>query len=361
MSAKRSRRDMEAYADVLVIAPWFEGGGAQAALTALMRASTGLRFDVLVLFNGNRNWEPVAEASERVEFLNAPRTARGAVLAASGLMRRVRHYRTVYSLMRASHVVLGMVPLVPPRVRLAATFHQLPSSDREEGGIKPLLEELLVRRALRRARLVTAPSKRAVEEIAMRRLASSTALRHEENLIEADQRPPLPVEPHDGIRLLAVGRLTRQKGFDLLPALLRGVTGPLELRLIGDGEERDALMAMPWPDHVQVEFLGHVTDVATHIDWTDAVVMPSRQELNPLVVWEAWGRGRPVLANDIPVMRDLAQSGPLRIFESETEFSAQLAPGELSAFQKEAWRSGPDTVARQTVRSELQEFFQHAR
>ncbi|WP_010539683.1 glycosyltransferase family 4 protein [Dietzia alimentaria] len=104
-------------------------------------------------------------------------------------------------------------------------------------------------------------------------------------------------------RLLFVGLLVERKGLvDLLTALQRpgvlrdGVT----LTVAGDGPARpvaERLAAHPVLAG-RVEFLGYRTDVPELLAAHDALVLPSRMEQQPLVVAEAMGAGKPVLATD---------------------------------------------------------------
>lgn len=102
--------------------------------------------------------------------------------------------------------------------------------------------------------------------------------------------------------LIAVGRLTRAKGIDLLLksfALARNETDrELRLTLVGDGEDRAAL-----EDHAKemglgcdVRFAGRVPDVATWLCKADAYVLSSRWEGFPNALIEAMAVGLPVIA-----------------------------------------------------------------
>ena len=227
---------------VVVVVPWLEGGGGQSALAALLR-DIDEHITLVRLFTGSRNDEPVTRLCSEVVELGAQRTPLGAVRAARALapVLATRPRRT-YSLMRASHVVLGMLPQrVLRATRLAATFHQLPSQD--SGSWSGRAEDVLVRRALRHADLVTAPSKRAVGEIVEMRLAPADRVHEEANRLAPRVGPAAPPRSGrlDRVRLLAAGRLTRQKGLDGVPALLGESTVDVHLRIAGDGPERDAL------------------------------------------------------------------------------------------------------------------------
>ncbi|MGM7698590.1 glycosyltransferase family 4 protein [Microbacterium sp. A84] len=211
--------------------------------------------------------------------------------------------------------------------RFAATFHQLPSEDSK--ALIGKLEDILVRRSVNYAGLVTAPSHRAVEEIAEHRFAGRDAIRFEANVSDARSDDLLP--PRDGrldaVRLLFAGRLTEQKGLDRIRVLLQASSVPIHLRIAGDGELRASAesLASSTPQPHRVEYIGHTDTLPAELDWADALFMPSRWELNPMTIWESWARGRPVFASDLEVFRDLATQGPLLIFADPSEFGARIA------------------------------------
>ena len=113
-------------------------------------------------------------------------------------------------------------------------------------------------------------------------------------------------------RLLALGRLHRNKGFDVLlraMALLPGV----HLSLAGEGPERAALERLARELGVadRVAFLGWRQDTGALLAACDIFVCPSRHEPLGNVVLEAWSAARPVVA--------AAAQGPVELIrEGET-------------------------------------------
>ena len=101
--------------------------------------------------------------------------------------------------------------------------------------------------------------------------------------------------------LIAGGRLTRQKGLDLLlealPAVVARHPG-LVLWIAGEGPERPALAAQA--DRLglagRVRFLGERGDLAALFSAADGFVLPSRSEGSPYVLLEAMALGLPVVA-----------------------------------------------------------------
>lgn len=325
--------------DILIIAPWLQGGGGQGALEGILREVPRDRMRLVVLFDNNRDTDSVTSLVRDAVFLQHSRTPVGIARAARDLARMLRPGMTAYSLMRASHLVLGLVPKRRlDDIRFAATFHQLPSQDSK--GALGRVEDVLVRRFVRRADLVTAPSRRAVAEVVSHRFAPEAVVRFEANTISYSTTQRASPRPHslNRLRLLFAGRLSEQKGLDRIPEWLASTSVPVDLRVAGAGEMEAVVRG--WQTHGlasnTVEYVGYVGDLTPHLDWCDAVIMPSRWELNPLVVWEAWSRGRPVIASALPVFSDLSSEGPLVTIPSAKHFDLQLRDEILPPLRREA-------------------------
>jgi len=111
--------------------------------------------------------------------------------------------------------------------------------------------------------------------------------------------------PADGDRfqLLCVGRLSRQKGQDILLralALVRADLPPMTLALVGTGPEeaslREACTRLGLDD--VVEFIGYTSEPAAYFRAADCLVLPSRWEGFGVVLVEALQTGLPLLAAD---------------------------------------------------------------
>jgi glycosyltransferase involved in cell wall biosynthesis len=99
---------------------------------------------------------------------------------------------------------------------------------------------------------------------------------------------------------VCVGRLTRQKGQDVLLSAWEQLAAhcpDARLALVGAGDLLPALRARAVPG---VSFAGAVADVRDWLAAADVVVLPSRWEGLPLTALEAMATGRPVVASDIP-------------------------------------------------------------
>lgn len=317
--------------------------------------------DIVILFSGSRNFEPLRQTGRKIMELECSRTPLGAINAAWKLKKIIRLYPRVYSLMRGSHVVLGMLPANTLKsVKLAATFHQLPKQESQSMAGK--VEQFAIKRALRGSHLITSPSKRGVDEIVELKLARPEVALHEPNLVTTSNIPLVAPRKHiEGpLRLLFCGRITGQKGLDQIPNLTDDVTEPLHIRIIGNGPEKESLKSrLKLTRTTQIEYLDHVDDVTQHIDWCDAILMPSREELRPMFVQEAWARGRSGIVSDIPAFADLAREGMLAIFPDKDAFESTL---KSTAFDY-AWRSQAFAQARHGIQkpySEIGRFLEGA-
>jgi len=111
----------------------------------------------------------------------------------------------------------------------------------------------------------------------------------------------------DEFNLVAVGSLTRQKGFDLLidaVATLEHI--PWRLRILGVGEDELALQQLAADRGIadRVEFLGFKANPYAYLAHSDLFVLSSRWEGMPNVLLEAMACGVPVLATRCPTGPD---------------------------------------------------------
>ncbi|TCH97709.1 glycosyltransferase [Roseococcus sp. SYP-B2431] len=103
--------------------------------------------------------------------------------------------------------------------------------------------------------------------------------------------------PGEGPRLLAMGRLHRNKGFDLAIRALTLLPGAT-LCIGGEGPEREALTALARDCGVaeRVHLLGWREDAGALLAACDLFVCSSRHEPLGNIVLEAWSASRPVVA-----------------------------------------------------------------
>jgi glycosyltransferase involved in cell wall biosynthesis len=126
-------------------------------------------------------------------------------------------------------------------------------------------------------------------------------------------RAQLGLEPAGQVVVL-VGRLTRQKGPDILidaaEMVLARRTG-VTFVVAGDGPLRAELEAAVRQRALgrSVRFLGYRKDVASLFAASDIVAMPSRSEGHPVALLEALALARPVVATRVGGIEDIIVHG----------------------------------------------------
>jgi L-malate glycosyltransferase len=107
-----------------------------------------------------------------------------------------------------------------------------------------------------------------------------------------------------------IGSVTSNKNQSLVIEALRALAGE-KIAAVFVGEGSDALAAPAREAGVEdrVELCGYQADAASWLPLFDLLVVPSRTEGQGLVVLEAFRAGVPVVASDIPALRELIDHG----------------------------------------------------
>jgi glycosyltransferase involved in cell wall biosynthesis len=124
------------------------------------------------------------------------------------------------------------------------------------------------------------------------------------------ENPPDDV-PRDARVLLAVARLTRQKGVDVAVRALAALPGDTVLVVLSDGPERAALERLAGDLGVaeRLFLLGRVPDVAAWLRRASVLVHPARWEGFGLAVLEAMLAGLTVVASHVSSLPELVLDG----------------------------------------------------
>jgi glycosyltransferase involved in cell wall biosynthesis len=116
------------------------------------------------------------------------------------------------------------------------------------------------------------------------------------------------------VRILSIGRLTRQKGFESLVETMRHLP-ECELVIAGDGELRPELEAQVLAAGLRgrVRLIGWTGDVFSLLRTADVYVQPSRWEGFGIAAVEAMAAGLPVIVTDVAGLSKVVGSAGLRV------------------------------------------------
>jgi glycosyltransferase involved in cell wall biosynthesis len=177
------------------------------------------------------------------------------------------------------------------------------------------LHGLITRYALARAGTVTATGAR-LAEATLPYMPSGKQVVVVPYGVDLERFCPKPRDPHAGVVVGAVGRLSPEKGFEhllLAAALLRDRGCLIDLLLAGDGPSRPALerLVASLDISAQVEFLGDVAhhDVPSVLQRMDIFAMPSTWEGFGVSAVEASAMQLPVVASNIHGIPDVVVDG----------------------------------------------------
>jgi glycosyltransferase involved in cell wall biosynthesis len=175
-----------------------------------------------------------------------------------------------------------------------------------------------------------------------------------DRLVHIDNGMPLPpaAVPRGPVRrLLFVGLLVRRKGVHvLLEAMARAALPPdVTLQVAGDGPERAALEALAAGSRLRgrVEFLGFRADVPALLAGADAFVLPSAMEQQPLVLIEALGAGKPVVATDVGGVAEMVTGAGIVVPPGDAAALARALEQLTTADDATPWGARAAAIARE--------------
>lgn len=289
---------------VLLLIPHLGGGGAEQVTALLARGLSREKYEVhLGLVTQADAGEPGLPGWVTVHPLGARRVRAGA-LRLLRLVQRLRPDVILSGMAHLNFMVLLLRPLFPRGTRILVRQNCTVSAALDFGGL-PRYTRLLYRLLYCHADRVICQSHAMAEDLARElnmKCGEIAVLPNPvdmEGVLAASDGPDLwtGTGPH----LLAVGRLSREKGFDVLLdalALVRARFADADLIVAGAGPEEAALKAQCRQlglEHA-VQFVGQVDCPYVYFPGTTVFVLPSRHEGMPNALLEAAVGGLPIVA-----------------------------------------------------------------
>jgi len=286
---------------VAFVLPSFAGGGAERVVLTLIDAldRSRLRPSLFVL-NAEGPLRGLVPPGTPVVDLATPRL-RAALPALLRALRRARPDAVVSTLGYLNLAVLALRPLLRGRPRLIVREANPPSvsiaATRWPRATRFAYRRLYPRTAavLCNAETTAAELRALLPRLIERILLLPNPIDVERLRVAAE--PPIRA-PGDGLRLVAAGRLTHQKGFDRLIDMMAALPASSRLTILGTGPDEATLRTRAESRAVadRVTFAGFAEQPWPFYAGADAFLLPSRWEGQSNAALEALAVGTPVIA-----------------------------------------------------------------
>ncbi len=319
---------------IAFIIPSFAGGGAERVMLALSGGLDRARHaPEIVVLDAAGPWRRLVPEGVPVTNLGAPRI-RNAILPLVRTLRAKRPAIAVSTIGALNLALLAVRSFLPRETRIVVREANTPHRH-AAGALGRAFYRWAYPRLYRRAAGVIVPATYLSRELAKDFGVPSGKIRLLHNPVDEEglraAALPLVRAPGPGARFVAVGRLTRQKGFDRLLAFMARADPTAHLTILGEGPARAVLEAERDARGLaaRVSMPGFAADAPRHVAGADALLLPSRWEGLPNAVLEALALGTRVIATPeaggIREIADLAAPGSVAIAAAGPEFDAAAA------------------------------------
>ncbi len=346
---------------ILFVLAGLGGGGAERVMVTLLRSLDRARFELhLALVKAEGPYVRDIPEDVPIHDLQAGR-ARYATWAIIRLTRRLRPHVVLSTLGYLNLVLIFAKSLMPRGLRLLVREAVTVSAHLAQDIQHPKMWQWLYRRFYKKADKIICLSDEMLNDLAehfgvprekMVRIYNPVDVDRIKCLAEARNNPYSGFGPH----LVAAGRLSKEKGFDLLldtMARVRKALPHVQLTILGEGELDSRLKAQR--DRLglanAVHFPGFQSNPFPYFKHADLFVLSSHYEGLPNAVLEALALGTPVVATNGPGgMKEIAQHS------SGVRFTALDDPVCFAETVVKALGEGKLTCSRQSSSTFLKTF-----
>jgi glycosyltransferase involved in cell wall biosynthesis len=306
-------------------------GGSERHLLTLLPALVSEGVEPLFIGLDDPDWDPADfYGALRVPAIRIPAPRDIDPLLLARLVRSV-HADIVHTHLVHADVYGGAAALLR-RTKLVSTKH---NDDPFRAGAFRYVERALGSAADRVIAITESLRRFTIDQVGLRPDKVETIHYGLDDLPAAwGENPPDDV-PAEARILLAVSRLTQQKGIDVAIRALPLLSNDLVLVVLGEGPERGSLELLARELGVQhrVFLCGRVPDVAAWLRRATLLVHPARWEGFGLGVLEAMLAGLPVVASGVSSLPELVLDGETGVLVQPDDASA-LAVGIARALEE---------------------------
>lgn len=296
---------------VFFIIPTLDGGGAERVFTIVLNHLDHIKYELyLVLLRKEGKFLTQVPDHVHILSLNASRVLK----AIPTLIRLTRLHKPDIIISGFLHVNLSILMLkwfFPSTTRIVVRETIVLSKHlRTLGKTEKVLLKLLIKWFYPLTNVIICQSTDMRDDLVKEFGINNDKLTIIRNPVDVTslqkiiEDNPIQLSRHR-YKIVAMGRLTYQKGFDLLInalAIVHEELNSVTLYLLGEGEELDSLKKKVYQEGLAgcVEFLGFVENPYRYLAAADVMAFSSRYEGFPNAVIESLACGTPVVAFNSP-------------------------------------------------------------
>lgn len=321
---------------IIQVSPYYfpHLGGMETCVREISErlAKRGHRVDVYTSNIGNKEGDLSQSKNLAIRYLHAREIAHTPLIPSL--------FFKLLSVTRdtAIHVHISQ-PFVPEVVWLVSKIRKIPyiahvhidiEPTGKMGFLLPVYKKILLRVVLYSASKIVVPTKDYVALIGKKYSIPKCKIIIIPHGVDLTNFKNTSVKLHNPARLLFVGRLTSQKNVPLLIRAFKKTVDNnknIELHIVGDGEDKSKIIhsikALKLESKVVLHGYKRGKDLFKIYSNSDIFVLPSRYESFGIVAIEAMAARLPIVASDIPGVRNV-------IRDNETGLLVKHTPKDFS-------------------------------
>lgn len=285
-------------------------GGAESIVFDVARSLDPSRFkpEVLCIIDGGQMVKVYEDAGIPVTVIKK----RGKLDLIGAIWRYRRFFKQrkpdiVHSNLFGADLCAGIAASLAGVPTLISTEHGM---NVDEGAAKRTIKRLLYNHIFHRVIAVSAAVRDNLADLYKVTPGKISIIFNGIDFTRFPKRTSDLLESHP-VKLCVVGRLSPEKGQDLLIDALPNLNFPFELTIIGEGPTRAELEALTSARGMtsHVTFMGYRRDIPEHLKEIDILIQPSRWEALGIALIEGMRTGCLAVATRIPGIMDVVSDG----------------------------------------------------
>ena len=295
---------------IVFVMPKLGGGGAERVVSTIIQHINKQKFECsLIVFDGNGDYQNDLPKGIDIKILSG-KSLISNVLALIKMLRKLKP-NVVFSSMRSTSALLGIIKLLlPSEVKLVLRENNTPSVSIAESRY-PWIWKAIYKSIFKNADTIICQSDYMINDFKNKFNFTGDNLVRIYNPVDIEmvknrsQEGPSPFPDSDKKNVVAVGKLTSQKGYDILLesfAFHKEKNRNINLWILGEGKNYKQYKALSSTLGINnnVHFVGRQENPFIWMKHADLFILSSRYEGLPNVLLEALCLGRPVVTTNHP-------------------------------------------------------------